>query len=248
MRLILLAILFLFCTSSFAQTPPLQCKEPIKLSLSVSPPSPRQNSHVAISVDFASILDSLYGAMDHQDPSLSLRRYKLDDYPVFSLDSLKTGRYELGPYNFVLNRQPYTTEKLQFIVDDSLQKDEFGIWIRHTKTNDSTFCVTIEQKQILENKQNLNREEYIRQNFGKGGLGPIFIELKEEDYQILRHLRSTNRSTLEETETNKGKVLYEDSFYYICFEKKANTGEFVLTRDHFENLPADFKFEPIIIR
>src|SRR5690606_8263879 len=177
-----------------------------------------------------------------------LYRYKADGSRLFTFDGLPIGKHELGPYSFVLNEQPYTTDKIIFTVADSLRNDDFGLWIRHEKTNDSTFCFAIEQKEILENKRNLSKRDYILQDTLQNGSKGIYIDLKESDYETIRFSHYSNGGSLEEAETDRGKILYHKYRYYVCFVKKPNSRDFVLTREHIRNLPQDFKFEPITMR
>src|SRR4051812_36039142 len=120
MKQLLLPPLLVICfLSGFAQNG--SNIQPIKLELVGDPPYPRINQEYNVGINLSSLRDSLYRSYIRQNHFAKASPYFFNEQiPIFTLDSLKKGMHVIGPLNFVCAGINFTTNKLTFLVDDSI--------------------------------------------------------------------------------------------------------------------------------
>lgn len=221
--------------------------EPQTIELRISTPQPRLEETFKIYLDInhlrANIFKSILGKVQlSNDISTSD-----DGELIMNVTATKKGKQEIGPLVFFLNETKYTTNKISFEVVGPLPATDNGIWFRKVMTSDSTFCIIIEQRIPASGKTTRNSENSL--SFTTEPLHNDIVKFKDS-YSIEG---VSGRNSYSHTNFSSVRIKGEDRqfmfgyaiYYFNIKDKKA---AIKITKDKFENIPADYKFEDIIIQ
>lgn len=221
--------------------------EPQTIELTISTPQPRLKETFQISLDInhlrANIFKSLAGKVQlSNDISTS------DDGDlVMNVNAVKKGKNEIGPLEFYLDKTKYTTNKIAFEVIDALPDTDKGVWFRKVMTSDTSFCIIIEQR-IPANSKTIKQSD----NSITFTTEPEYTDIvKFKDTYSIDGVSGRNSRTV----TNFSSVtingedrqfMYGFSIYYFTIEDRK--AKIKITKDKFQNIPDDYKFEDIVIQ
>ncbi|THU38501.1 hypothetical protein FAM09_17720 [Niastella caeni] len=220
--------------------------EPQVIELTISTPQPRLKETFQISLDInhlrTNIFKSLAGKVKISND------INVTDREQFTLNvnALKTGKNEIGPLEFYLNKTKYTTNKIIYDVIEALPNTDNGLWFRKVMTSDSTFCIIIEQRIPANNKTTQTSNNSISFT-----TEPLYTDIaKFKDSYSIEGVNSTNshsNTNFSSVEINghDKQFMYGYSVYYFnIVNRKA---KIKITKDKFTNLPVDYNFEDIVI-
>jgi hypothetical protein len=218
------------------------------LRLVGNPPFPRVNQTYTVCLDLAALKDSLYRAYVKQNPSENVTPYFLNEkISLFSIDSISKGKHEIAPLHFTYNNILYSTGKLVYYVDDSLQLTNEGLWIRHILTSDTTFCLSIEQRVPIDKRENESELQLYQRN---AAVSQNMVQFKPGaiDFDLLEYSSSENSCSIQSHIVNAETQYYFSYFNNICFAIKNKNVPIVISKEKFMNIPATFHFNPITIK
>jgi len=221
--------------------------EPQVIELTISTPQPRLKETFQISIDVnhlrANIFKSLAGKVQ---PSNHINTTDKGDITM-NVTAIKTGKNEIGPLEFFLDNTKYTTNRIIYEVIDPLPNTDKGLWFRKVMTSDTTFCIIMEQRIPANNKTTKKSDNSISIT-----TEPEYNEIAKfkDSYAIDgvsgRNSQSNTDFSSIVSEGEDKQFMYGYSIYYFnIVDKKA---KIKITKDKFQNLPNDYKFEDIIIR
>lgn len=221
---------------------------PQVLELSISTPQPRLNESFKISLEANYIKAQIFkSTFRHLEFAEDIGNTD-DRMMILNVKSPQKGKNQIGPLHFTINGIAYSTNKINYEVIDALPSVDQGLWFRKVFVNDSTFCVIIEQR-IPANRRTMK----ISESETKYSVAPInenVVSFKNT-YSIdgLRGMTSTSYSdfkSIYDVNGNEKEFMTEYSItYFSIIDKKATVR---ITKDTFQNLPADYKFEDIIVQ
>ena len=220
---------------------------PQTLNLKISSPQPRLKEKVEISLDInyvrAQIFKTEFGKFSVTEDIGNSN----ENLMIMKVVALEKGKQSMGPLSFTMNGTKYITNKIEYEVIEALPKVDKGLWFRKINTSDTTFCVIIEQRipakikiiKILDKEtkfwnetsnDNISRFKYSYSIEGlEGGNGKTYSDL---EYLI----------------DDKGlRKEYKSGYSITYFRIKEKKNKITITKDKFENLPADYKFKNIIV-
>lgn len=246
-QIILFNFLILFTFIGRTQHIDSLLAEPQKIELTISTPQPRLKETFQIFLNInhlrANIFKSLAGKVQLSN---DINTTDNDDL-VMNVNALKKGKNEIGPLEFYLDKTKYTTNKLTFEVIDALPNTDQGVWLRKVMTSDTSFCIIIEQR-IPANSKTTKKSD-----------NSITITTEPEYTDILKFKDSYSISGVSgrnsHTVTNFSSVsingedrqfMYGYSVYYFTIEDRK--AKIKITKDKFQNIPDDYKFEDIIVQ
>jgi len=217
------------------------------IELTISTPQPRLKEAFQISIDInhlrANIFKSLSGQVQLSNDISTTGDGKL----TMNVNAIKKGKNEIGPLEFILDKTKYTTNKIVYEVIDPLPNTDKGLWFRKVMTSDSTFCIIIEQRIPANSKTTTKSDNSISLT-----TEPEYNEIAKfkDSYSIDGASgRTSNSSTNFSSIVINGEdrqFMYGYSVYYFNIEGKP--AKIKITKDKFQNIPDDHKFEDIIIR
>lgn len=223
-------------------------KIPQVLELSISTPQPRLKEKVKISLDAnfvrVHIFKSTFGQFEFVEDVGNT------DDGIMSLNVTATqkGKNKIGPLSFTINGTKCSTNQIEYEVIDPLPNVDKGLWFRKIFTNDSTFCIIIEQR-IPANSKTIKisdkKTKYLTEPISEN------VASFKYSYSIngLRGRTSTTYSdfgSIYDDKGNEKKFMTGYSIsYFSIIDKKA---KIKITKDKFQNLPTDYKFEDIIVQ
>lgn len=220
---------------------------PQTIELTISTPQPRLNEIFQLSIDInhlrANIFKSIGGKVQ-----LATDISTTDNSEItMNVTAINKGKNEMGPLEFFLDKTKYTTNKITFEVVDPLPNVDKGIWFRKVTTSETSFCIIIEQRIPANNKTTRSSDNSITFT-----TEPEYTEVvKFKDSYSIDGLSGRNSRT----STNFGSVMingkdrqfmYGYSIYYFTIEDKK--AKIKITKDKLQNIPADYKFEDIVIQ
>lgn len=236
----------LSATPCWAQNIDSMLADPQILELSISTPQPRLKETFQISLDNnhlrANIFKSLAGKVQLSNDIASTDYRHL----IMNVTALKRGKNEIGPLEFYVNKTKYTTNKLTYEVVEALPNTDRGLWFRKVMTSDSTFCVIIEQRIPANGKTT------------KSDNSTTFTT--EPEYNEIAKFRisysiggvsggnshsNSNFSSIKIDGEDRPYMYGYSVYYFNITDRKARIK---ITKDKFENIPSDYKFEDIIIQ
>ena len=243
---ILLILSTLFSSAGWAQNIDSMLAEPQVIELTISTPQPRLKETFQISIDVnhlrANIFKSLAGKVQLSNEIGTTDNGEL----TMNVSAITKGENLIGPLEFFLDKTKYTTNKITYDVVDPLPDFDRGIWFRKVMTSDTTFCVIIEQRipaKSKTTKESGNSTSYTTE--------PEYSEIAgfKDSYSItgvsgINSHTNTNFSSVIINGEDK-KYMYGYSVYY--FKIVDRRAKIKITKDKFQNLPGDYKFEDIII-
>jgi hypothetical protein len=221
--------------------------EPQVIELTISTPQPRLKETFQISIDInhlrANIFKSLIGKVQLSDDLSTTDNGEL----TMNVNALKKGKNEIGPLEFFLDKTKYTTNKITYEVIDPLPNIDKGIWFRKVMTSETTFCIIIEQRIPANSKTTKKSDNSITFT-----TEPDYNEIvKFKDSYSIDGVSGYNSHS----NTNFGNIMmngeerqfmYGYSVYFFNIEDKK--AKIKITKDKFQNIPSDYKFEDIIIQ
>lgn len=221
---------------------------PQTLELKISSPQPRLKEKIEISLDInwirAQIFKTEFGKFEaaeeigNSDANLM----------VMKVNALKKGKQSIGPLSFTLNGTKYSTTKIEYTVIEALPNVDKGLWFRKVMTSDTTFCIIIEQRIPANSKV-----KQISKNETKYYSEPTNDNIvKFKSFYSIDGLDGNNSASysdfsyiIDDAGTRKEYM----SGYSITYFKIADrTKKIKITKDKFQNIPSDYKFEDIIIQ
>lgn len=221
--------------------------EPQMIQLTVSTPQPRLNETFQISLDINHLRINIFKSLAGKVQLSNDIHTTSDGELTMNVTAIKKGANEIGPLEFFLDKTKYTTNKITFDVIDALPDTDKGVWFRKVMTSDTSFCIIIEQRIPANNRKTKESDNSITYT-----TEPEYNEIiKFKDTYSINGLGGSNSHSA----TNFGSVtingedrpfMYSYSVYYFTIEDRKN--KIKITKDKFENIPKDYKFEDIIIQ
>ena len=244
--LLLITVLFL---SAFAHTQTIDSilTAPQTIELSISTPQPRLNETFVVTLDAmhirANIFKSLIGNFDFPEEIGSSDDNKL----TMKVKALSKGKNEIGPFEFFIDKTRYTSNKITYEVVEALPRTDNGIWIRKVKTSDTTFCIIIEQRIPAATKVTNNPDNSI--SFSPEAESDEMVEYKYTTAIVgVRGNGSTTNTNFSSIKVNGKEKEFKSGYAVHKFIIEDKTAKIKITRDLFKNLPADYKFEEIVVQ
>lgn len=221
--------------------------EPQTIELTISTPQPRLEETFQISLDInhlrANIFKSLAGKVQLSNDISTTDNGQL----TMNVNAIKKGKNEIGPLEFFVDKTKYTTNKITFEVINPLPNVEKGVWFRKVMTSDTTFCIIIEQRIPANSKTTKKSDNSI--TFTTEPEYKNIVKFKDS-YSIEGVSgRNSHSSTNFSSVTINGEdrqFMYGYSVYYFNIEDRKT--KIKITKDKFQNIPDDYKFEDIIIQ
>jgi hypothetical protein len=243
----LFTFFILISVFSWTQNIDSMLAEPQVIALTISTPEPRLKETFQISIDInhlkANIFKSLFGKVQLSNDISNTDNGDL----TMNVNALKKGKNEIGPIEFFLDKTKYTTNKIVYEVIDPLPNIDKGIWFRKVMTNDTTFCIIIEQR-IPANSKTTKKSD----NSISFTTEPEYNEIVKfkDSYSITGLSGSNSHSNTNFSSVNINgedrQFMYGYSVYYFnIVDRKA---KIKISKDKFQNLPDDYKFEDISIQ
>lgn len=217
------------------------------IHLSISNPQPRIDEEFAVELNIKTLKEEIFkGISDKVEIVTGYIPGESAELKV-NVIARKKGINELGPLTFTLNGTTFTTNKISYEVIDPLPNVDNGLWFRKIKTSDSTFCIIIEQRIPAAEKTTRTSENSL--SITTEPETAEYVKMKT-DYSIAGLSNGgSNRSTdFSDVNINGVKKRYMRCFSVYKFLLDNNTQKVVITKDLFENLPANYKFEDIKIQ
>lgn len=220
---------------------------PQTIELTISTPQPRLKETFQISLNVnhlrANIFKSLAGKVQLANDITTTDNGEL----TMNVNAAKKGKNEIGPLEFYLDKTKYTTNKINFEVIDALPNTDKGIWFRKVLTSDTSVCIIIEQRIPANSKTTKKSDNSITFT-----TEPEYTDiLKFKDSYSIDGLSGHNSHSA----TNFSSVIingedrqfmYGFSVYYFTIEDR--NAKIKITKDKFQNIPDDYKFEDIVIQ
>lgn len=241
--------IYFFLLSVFGRTQNIDSMlaEPQVIELTISTPQPRLKETFQISIDInhlrANIFKSLFGKVQLSNDISNTDNGDL----TMNVNALKKGKNEIGPLEFFLDKTRYTTNKVVYEVIDPLPNIDKGIWFRKVMISDTTFCIIIEQR-IPANSKTTKKSD----NSISFTTEPEYNEIVKfkDSYSINGVSGSNSHSNTNFSSVNingeNRQFMYGYSVYY--FNIVDREAKIKITKDKFQNLPNDYKFEDISIQ
>jgi len=236
MKHLLFIIPLFFSIGCFAQA--------LKLDISLPQPRLGQDFYVSFPLD----------TLSKQIFNLPADKFKIYRYAAstgestsisVNLEALKTGPNQIGPLTFTFNGHTYKTNQLKFTVADSLPKVEKGIWIRKVPLDDTTVYIMIDQFLTAHNTFT-QKDPNSFTTSSQVDDDQKEAKLKTEDIENANVTEWGSSSTTEPDFSGKGK---SHGTFYKCYKVTIadKSKPLILTKKDFENLPADYNFQNIVI-
>ena len=221
---------------------------PQTLNLKISSPQPRQKEKVEISLDINYVKAQIF--------KTEFRKFEVaqdignsnENLLIMKVNPLIKGKQSMGPLSFIMNGTKYTTNKIDYEVIEALPKVDKGLWFRKIMTSDTSFCIIIEQRIPANSKVTK-----ISENETKYWTEPT-------NDNIVRFKNSYSVDGLEggdsESNSDFGYIIdekkerkdYMSGYSITYFRIKEKQKKILITKDLFTNIPADFKFQDIIVQ
>ena len=215
------------------------------LELKISNPQPRVNQSFEITLDVefirADIFRPALGKMLYAD---SMGSYNTDLMKLTVVPTEK-GKNEIGPLQFTINGNVYSTNKIEYEVIDTLPNIDEGLWIRKVTTGDNTFSIIVEQR-IPENKVKAPRKNAPIWATRDDHLAVYKSSPIAKGFQHGGIESSTMMSSIYDEKGMEKK--FKSAYAITNFEILDKTKKIIFTKDMFENIPAYYKFEDIVIQ
>jgi hypothetical protein len=247
-KLALITIFFISAFYGSSQNIDSLLSIPQTLELKISTPQPRLKEKFQLSLDInyirAHIFKSEIGKFEFAEDIGNTDQNLM----VLNVTSTKAGKNQIGPLEFNINGTKYSTTKIEYEVIEALPNIDKGIWFRKVFTSDSTFCIIIEQRIPAMEKKTIKSN-----NSFTLSTEPEFNQIAKfkDSYSIsgLSGLDSRSYTEFGSIYDNSGtqkQFMFGYSIYYFrIVDKKI---KIKITKDKFENLPGDYKFDDIIIQ
>jgi hypothetical protein len=237
---------------------------PNMLKLSISTPQPRLNETFYFQLGISNLKAEIFGPLAAEIKTqteivsvkngittmrISSHAQSEQQFSVMKIAD-EIGQFEAGPLMFELNGTKYTTNKINYEIIDLLPAIDKGLWFRKVMLDKKLFCIIIEQR-IPIPKNSKTKDEFTAAAYRTQDLP--FVEFKTINYSrdVIPGLKfkQGRGSTDVDTVTINGKKKscnynYSISHYEII-DPKANIK---LTKENFDNIPADYDFEDILIQ
>lgn len=221
---------------------------PQTIELKISSPQPRLKEKVELSLDInyvrAQIFKTEVGKFEIAEDLGNTDANLM----IMKVNALKKGKQTIGPLSFTMNGTKYSTNKIEYEVIEALPKVDKGLWFRKVFTSDTSFCIIIEQRIPANSKVTKISEKET-----KYWTEPTSDNIAKFKYSYsidgLDGNTATAFSDFGSIKDEKGiqkqfMTGYSITFFKIVDRKK----KIIITKDKFENLPTDFKFEDIIVQ
>jgi hypothetical protein len=241
----LLFIVFFLC--GFAQKTDSLPAKTQAIALSVSTPQPRLNETFEVEIDISHVKAYIFRSIRDKVQETDMMGHPDDWKLSMNVYASKKGLNEVGPLIFNLDDTRYTTNKVVYEVVDPLPDTDRGLWFRQVRTSEHSFCIIIDQRIPADTKTTQTSENSI--SYTTEAENDKYVKVKRT-YSIkgVSSLKS-NTSTSYNSVVVKGaekKFLSCFSIYYFTIEDP--DAKIKITKDLFENIPPDHKFQDIIIQ
>ena len=249
MKIFVSTLLFIATAiSGYAQNIDSFLAIPQTLELKISTPQPRLKEKFQITLDanyvrvhiFKSALGKIQPANEIGDTN--------DGMMTLNVNALKKGKNEIGPLEFEINGTKYSTNKITYEVVDALPNVDKGLWFRKVVTSDSTFCIIIDQRipansktTIISEKETKYSTEAINNNVARFKNSYSIDGLQGGDGSSY-----TDYSSIEDDKGEEKQFMR--SYSITWFRIKDRKKKIVITKDKFQDLPAGYRFEDIVVQ
>jgi hypothetical protein len=243
----LFALFILLSLFGWTQNIDSMLAEPQVIELTISTPQPRLKETFQISLDINHLRANIFKSLARKVQLSNDIGTSDNGEMTMNVNAITKGKNEIGPLEFFLDKTKYTTNKLTYEVIDPLPNVDKGIWFRKVMTSDTTFCIIIEQR-IPANSKTTKKSD----NSISFTTEPEYNEIAKfkDSYSINGVSGSNSHSNTNISSVNingdERQFMYGYSVYYFnIVDRKA---KIKITKDKFQNLPDDFKFEDISIQ
>jgi hypothetical protein len=150
LRLIIACAFALLHSYSNAQNEQSAPPAPAKSELTSSTPMPRVNGPFFVSINIKKLRENMYESMAPKIKNAKVTNNGAAELQLLSITPEKTGPFEIGPVEYVVNNIKYTTNRLVVQVAEELPYTDTGLWISKVPVDDKEFCIIIEQRAPIE--------------------------------------------------------------------------------------------------
>lgn len=221
--------------------------EPQTIELTISTPQPRLKETFQITLDInhlrANIFRSLLGKVQLSNDISTTDNGQL----IMNVNAIKKGKNEIGPLEFFVDKTKYTTNKITFEVIDPLPNTDKGLWFRKVMTSATTFCIIIEQRIPANSKTTKKSDNSITFT-----TEPEYSEIVKfkDNYSIdgLSGLNSNSSTNFSSVTINGQDRQFMNSYSVYYFNIVDSKAKINITKDKFQNIPDDYRFEDIFIQ
>jgi len=218
------------------------CSYGQKIELMPSNPAPRIGQDVDIAVSLTGDL----GELDNKTRNFmnGLR----GDYTFSPID---TGTVYIGPLSFKLNGVIFQSDSIKLNILPSLPFDKMGVWVRQEEFRNKKYLVVeqIIRSDWLENKSQ-NVHGFDTKSLGQSGLGELKTDsFEDSQVSIKLHYAASKRQSVSigKRSSSESGAIYRIYTYEISMGPDFK-GEYIITRQHFNNLPKGVEFNEWILK
>jgi hypothetical protein len=221
---------------------------PQTLTLKIASPQPRLKEKVEISLDVnyvkAQIFKTEIGKFEVAEDIGNSN----ENLMMMKVAALIKGKQSMGPLSFIMNGTKYTTNKIEYEVIEPLPNVNKGLWFRKVVTSDTTFCIIIEQRIPANSKVTK-----ISKNATKYWTEPTHDNIcRFKNSYSIDGLNGGDGATYSDfgyiTDEKAVRKEYMAGYSITHFRIKDKNKKIIITKDKFENVPVDYKYENIIVQ
>lgn len=246
MKYLVTVLSLLFVLSSYAQSKRSGFEGTQTIQLSISTPQPRLRETFQVKLDIEHLRANIFQSLaDKVRISTGTTYGREDEQMIMQVTARKKGSFEIGPLEFTLDHTHYRTNKVVYEVVDALPDTDQGLWMRKVKMNDTAFCLILEQRIPARSRTEKKGNTITIASVPKYDQ---LAKLKTLPEQIgMNTPLSSSNSSFASVEINgeRREFMYGYAVYYFTLSDPA--AKVVITKDNFENLPADYRFQNIQI-
>ena len=221
---------------------------PQTIELKISSPQPRLKEKVELSLDInyvrAQIFKTEVGKFEIAEDLGNTDANLM----IMKVNALKKGKQSIGPLSFTMNGTKYSTNKIEYEVIEALPKVDKGLWFRKVMTSDSTLCVIIEQRIPANSKVKKVSEKETK--YYTEPTNDNIVGFKK--FYSVAGLDGNNSSAYSDFGyiiDEKGiRKEYMSAYSIIFFKIVDKDKKIKITKDKFDNIPTDYKFEDIDVQ
>ena len=247
-KLILLFTFFISAFIAYSQDIDSFLSVPQTLELKISTPQPRLEEKFQLSLDINYVRAHIFKSLAGQVQLAENIGNADEGLMILNVNATRKGKNVIGPLEFNLNGTKYSTNKIEYEVVDALPNVDRGLWFRKVFTSDSTFCIIIDQRIPASEKKTVQSDHSFTLT-----AEPEYKEVAKfkDSYSIPglsghNSSSSTNFSSIYDNTGAQKEFMLGYSVYYFSIENK--NIKIKITKDKFQHLPDNYKFEDIIIQ
>jgi hypothetical protein len=209
------------------------------IPISINNTAPRVGDEIELMVDIQFIQNTVKEQLKLSNSSLKI----IEGYGLFEKQMVQkiefsdTGKHQIGPFFFELNKVIYMTDSLTIHVSPQLPNEE-GVWIRTFTDEDGTFLIIEQKIDLTKNKKikSIKKTNYYQQEEDSP-----WIELNKESLPDLHFSFARSQSNSSDSEL---------STYYVRYKvtkKKGVKGPVIVGQSNFDQTPRKVKISEITI-